>query len=112
VAELEQLALQSHVSPARVLPRHPRRIEPAAEHELDGAGFGPDERLHAVQDLRVAQLVHVVEDQPDRRRQCLQCVGELADELRSGIAVLPGPRVLQPTVLRHRRAAGDRGPDG
>ena len=58
--------------------------------------------------MRVDQVVHVVEDQPDRLWQTGQGGGELRDELRLGSGP-PDPRGLPPAGTRHGRAAGHRG---
>ena len=57
---------------------------------------------------RVDELVHVVEDQPDRPGQLLHGVGELGEELRLG-AGSPHPGGVQAAARRHRRAGRERG---
>ena len=56
---------------------------------------------------RVDELVHVVEDQPDRPGQLLHGVAELGEELR--LAGLPHPGGVQAAARRHRRAGRERG---
>jgi hypothetical protein len=81
-----------------------RRVEPGGQDELKPGGTVADQGLQAVQRHRVHELVHIVEDQPDRPGQLLHRGAQLGQEIRLG-ARLPQPRAVQPTVRRHRRAA-------
>ena len=85
-----------------------RRVEPGGQDELETGGTVAQQGLQAVQGDRVDELVHVVEDQPDRPGQLLHGVAELGEELRLG-AGLPHPGGVQAAARRHRRAGRERG---